>query len=72
MQPTPDGRRLADRRRLANQDEEGGLESVLCVGVIAENAAANIQDHWTVPAEQHSEGRLVSMVTELPEQMLVG
>src|SRR5262249_37229941 len=50
--------RLAKRGRLANQDQEGGLEGVLGVLVGAEDAAANAPDHGAMPLHQGGKGCL--------------
>jgi hypothetical protein len=44
VQPIADHLARRDRRRLANQDEEDGLEGVFRIVVIAEDAATDAPD----------------------------
>src|SRR5262249_2405546 len=60
------------RRRLAHEDEEGGLEGVLGVLCVAQDAAANAQHHRPVPHEQGREGGLVVPRHEALEERRVG
>jgi hypothetical protein len=68
--------RIGDRQRprAANQDQEGRLEGVLGVVVVARGRPAGAQHHRAVPAHQHFEGtfRLTPTRDELPQQMAVG
>ena len=56
----------------ADQDEEGGLERVLGVVGVAEDAAADAQHHRPVPADERGERGLVAGVEEPAEQFGVG
>ena len=49
----------ADTARLADQHEESCLESILRVGVVAEDTAAHSKNHRSVPQQQRFEGFLV-------------
>jgi hypothetical protein len=60
VEPARQGLPLADRRRLAGEDGEGGLEGVLGGVVVAQNGPANAVDHRPVPPHQRLEGRLVA------------
>jgi hypothetical protein len=70
----PAGQRLA----LANgggppcQEQEGGLEGVLGVLLVAEPAAAQVEDHGPVPPQHRLEGRLVVVAQEGADQFAVG
>ena len=61
VQPSADEVAVADRAGPADQDEERGLEGVLDVPLVAEHAAADAQDHRTVPRDQGGERRLVAV-----------
>ena len=52
--PGPDG------GGLGSQDEEGGLESVLGVVVVAQHAPAHAQHHGTVAPDQGFKGGLLA------------
>src|SRR5262245_60740208 len=56
VEPASDRSRRADRACLTGEDEERGLEGVLGVGVVAQYAAADIQDHRTMSAQEGMEG----------------
>ncbi len=49
---------VAERAGLAHQDQPGGLEGVLHIVLVAQNASANPPDHWSVPRHQRGEGQL--------------
>ena len=73
----PGAERVADpeRPRLADQDQEGGLEGVLGVVRVAEDAPADAQDHRPVPLDQGREGqlgRLAAPGREPLEELAVG
>ena len=71
MQPVAEDGPRSERGGLADQDEERGLEGVLGVGVVAQDAAADAQDHRAVPAHQRGEGRLVAPAEELLQELAV-
>ena len=54
-----------------DQDQEGRLEHVVGVGVGAEQAAADAEDHRPVPAQQLLEGGLVAVGGEAVEELAV-
>ncbi len=56
MEPAPERLLGAERTRLANQDEEGGLESVVGVVLVAEDPPTDPQDHRPVSLHQDPEG----------------
>src|SRR5262249_13700300 len=60
-----------ERRGLAAQNNEGGLEGVLGVGLVAEDAAADAQHHRTMSAHQRREGRLVAFQEKTFEKLPV-
>jgi hypothetical protein len=41
-------------------------------GLIAENAPADVQDHWTVPPQQRFESQVIAHLDESAEQMAIG
>src|SRR5262249_10157470 len=55
VQPAGDRFAPVDSAGLASQRKKGCLESVLCVRTIWQDAGANAQHHWPVPAQQHGE-----------------
>ena len=72
VEPTPQRRCRADRTGLLGEDEEGSLKGVLGIGAAAQHAAADVQDHRPVPAQQGVEGSLILLGTEPLEQVPVG
>ncbi len=60
MKPSADPFAVADRGGAADQDQEGGLEGVLDVSLVAKHAATDAQDHRPVPRDQSGERRLVA------------
>ena len=65
-----DGAR-GERSGLAGQDEEGGLEGVLGVGLVAQHGPADVEHHRPVPVQQGVEGGLVLPGVEPPEEFVV-
>ena len=59
MEPAAQGIAGVDRARLAGQDQERGLESVLRIVVVAQDGAAGRRDHRPVPRHQGREGRAI-------------
>jgi hypothetical protein len=55
VQPITDHASRPNRCRLADQDEERGLKSILRISLIPENAPANAQHHRPVPLDQSCE-----------------
>jgi hypothetical protein len=70
----PAAQRLAhrDRSRLAGEHEKGGLEGVLRVLLVAQDAAADTQHHRAVSAQQRLERRRIPCVAKAREQLPVG
>jgi hypothetical protein len=62
---------VADSAGAARQHKEGGLEGVLGVVLVAEDAAAHAQDHGPVSLNQGGESGLVAVVGEALEQLTV-
>src|SRR5262249_42342100 len=58
--------------RLADEDQEGGLEGVLGVVVIAEDPAAHGPDHRAMPAHQGGQRRLVPAAEVVLQQLPIG
>jgi hypothetical protein len=56
---------------LADQDEEGGLETVLGIVNIAQDAPAHTEDHGPMPAHQRREGRLIPALNKQVQQIAV-
>jgi hypothetical protein len=71
VQPVPDQRPRRYGRRLADEDEEGGLEGILGV-VVVQEAATHAPHHRAVPPDEGGEGRVVVTVDERAEQFGVG
>jgi hypothetical protein len=72
VQPARDRAPLADRPRPAGQDQERRLEGVVRRVGVAQDAAADAQDHRPVPAQQGLEGRLVDVARVPVQQLGVG
>jgi len=72
VQPTAQRLALANRTCLASQDEERGLEGVLSVLSMVQDAAAHAQHHRTMTLHQRGECRFRSLVQEAFEQLLIG
>lgn len=71
-QPTRDRPAIADRTGPVRQDQEDGLEGVLGVVRVVEDAPADPQDHRPVPAHQLLESRLARLaaIRDEPVQQL--
>src|SRR5262249_57789946 len=59
------------RGRAAEEDEEGGLKSVLGGVGVAQQPATDAQHHRAVPAHQRRERRLVALAGEAAQQLAV-
>jgi RNA polymerase sigma factor (sigma-70 family) len=57
---------------LLDEDDEGGLKSIIGVVDVAEDAATDAHDHGTVALDQCFERRLVAMGKETGEELAVG
>ncbi len=71
IKPVGEHRRGSDRSRLAGEDEERGLEGVLGIVVVAEDAPADAQDHRPMPPDDRLERRLIATCDEPFEQIAV-
>ena len=69
VEPVADLLGPPDRRGLANEDEEGGLEGVLGVVMTAEYSSADAPHHRAVPPRQGLDSALVPLLDEAPEQL---
>ncbi len=69
VEPLGHGLAVAQAARLANEDEEGGLERVLDLLRVVEPSAADGQDHRPVSGDQFLEGRFVPAADEPLEQL---
>jgi hypothetical protein len=67
VEPAGEGRCPAYETGLAGKDEERGLEGVLGVGLVPERAAADVQHHGPVTAQQDKESSFVLSGTEALE-----
>ena len=72
IQPAAQHDAAADRAGLLDQDQEGGLEGVLGVVGVAQDAVADAQDHRSVPRHQRLEGRGIAPMDEPLEELGVG
>jgi len=68
VEPVADHLPRSDRRRPADEDEEGGLEGVLGVLVAGEYAAADPPDHRGVPSHEGFQSRPVPAADEALQQ----
>src|SRR5947209_3105869 len=71
VEPASDRYCLADRPRLAGEDEERRLEGVLGVGLVAQYAAADVEHHYPVTAQQGMKSSLILLCMELLEEFMV-
>src|SRR5262245_59405991 len=71
VEPASERCRLPNRTGVVGEDEAGGLEGVLGVGLVAEHAAADLQHHWPMTAHQGMEDSLLLLGSESLEQFLV-
>jgi hypothetical protein len=71
VEPVGDHLPRYDRGRLADEDEEGGLEGVLGVVVIAQDTAAHTPDHRAMPTHQGCQSRLVTTAEVVLQQLPV-
>src|SRR5262249_43078214 len=72
VEPTGDRVPPAHGGCLAREDEEGGLEGILRIRAVAQDAPAHAQDHRPVAADEGGEGGLVALVAEPAKQFAVG
>jgi hypothetical protein len=75
MEPRAQGVAHPERPSFARQDQEGGLESVLRILLVAKDCAANAEHERTVPLDEGGEGqlgRLASTRREPLQQLAIG
>src|SRR5262249_4202292 len=72
VQPVGDHLPWCDKRCLANKDQEGGLECVFGVVVVAQDSAAHAPDHRAVTFDQGSEGSFLPMLEVAPKELPIG
>ena len=71
MQPVPTTAREASAAGPADQHQERGLEGVVGVVRVAQDAPADAQHHGSVPAHEDGKGGLVMPGQETLEQLAV-
>ena len=72
VQPAGDGLGAADGAGLAGQHQEGGLEGVLAILIVAQLLAANVPDQRPVAGDQGGEGVRVAVGREALQELGVG
>ena len=72
VEPVGDHLPRHDGSRLADEDEEGGLEGVLGVVVAVEDPAADAPDHRAVPLHQGGERRFLAAAEVALQQLPIG
>src|SRR5262249_52953954 len=60
-----------DRASLGSEDQKRRLESVLRVRTVAQNAAADAQDHRAVPVQQGCKRRFVAVREESSQESAI-
>ena len=71
VEPVRQQTAVADSGRLSQEDEKGCLESVFDIARVAEEAAAEAQDHGPVHLDQRLEGRMITTGEKAFEQLAV-
>jgi hypothetical protein len=72
VQPACELSWLAERAAFAHQHQKRGLERVLRVAGVAQNAPANAQHQRSMARQQHGKGSLVLRLEELRQELIVG
>ena len=72
MQPAADRAAPADRRGVARQGEECGLEGVFGIVLVVQHAPADAEDQRAVAAHQRREGCFLAPCGETLQQFAVG
>ena len=62
---------LAQSRCFPGQDEKSGLEGVLRVRLVAQDATAHAKYHWTMAADQRFQGEFLSALREATQKFVV-
>ena len=70
----PVGKQLprGNRRRPADEDEEGGLKGILGVVVVVEDTAAHTPHHRPMPPHKGCKSRLVTAADVVLQKLLIG
>src|SRR5205823_4556023 len=71
VQPAPEGVALLDRAGPTRQDQERGLECVLSVLFVTQDAAADAQDEWSMPPNQRGESSFFALRGEALQELAV-
>src|SRR5579884_2016164 len=71
IEPVADHFSRRDRRRPANEDEEGSLKRIFGIVMVAEKTAADAPDHPAVPPYQSGGGSFVALFDEAIQQLSV-
>src|SRR5262249_50412717 len=69
VEPVPDLFSRPDTRRLAHQNQKGGLKRVFGILGMADHASADSPDHRGMTPDQGSKSRLVALANEAVEQL---
>jgi hypothetical protein len=75
VEPTRGRLSLADRAGTEHEDQESCLDGILRLVLVAEDRAANAQDHRAMPFNQGRErefGRIAVAMKETPEKLAIG
>jgi hypothetical protein len=72
MQPIADNLALGQTVRLADEHQECGLEGIVGIVGIAQDAAANAAHHRTMTAHERLESRLIAPMEKRPQELPVG
>jgi hypothetical protein len=71
VEPTSQGALVAQGGGVADEHEKRGLESVLSVLLVAQDAATDAHHHRTVPANERSERDFIAASGESVQQLLI-
>jgi hypothetical protein len=71
VQPVGDQFPWVDTRGFAGEDQEGSLESIFGVVMVAEQTATNTPNHWAVPLHDSREGTFVPSLNEARQQFAI-
>src|SRR5262249_47945228 len=70
--PVGEQLRRGDRRRPADEDEEGGLKRIFGVVVVVENPATDAPHHRSMPLDKGRKRRLITTADEVLQQLPIG
>jgi hypothetical protein len=71
MEPASQGLRSSNRRSLASQHQEGRLEHIFGILLVAKHGSADAKDHATVPADQRSKSGFIPIRDETLKQVRI-